>query len=231
MTLRGARKRTTQLVQVLLGNRALLTTRVVREVVSFMDATQPRHWLAPMLLVAWAILGRVQSEILPLELGSEADAVMLAPRRHSAVWQDAARTLWIRLKKRKHRPQGSLLSAACSCAENSAFCPACRVMTWARENHVQPGFPLWPGVSAAVSLSALHRVLTLLGLVAPTTYTWKAVRAGRATELATTPGVSLAEVMKQGEWSSAAVLAYLRPEDVHTQAFVAHALEASDAED
>ena len=94
-----------------------------------------------------------------------------------------------------------------------------------------PGTRLWPGVTAAVSLSALQRVLTLLGVVAPTTYTWKAIRAGHATELATTPGVSIAEVMAKGEWSSTAVLAYLRPEDVHTASFVAHALEASDAED
>ena len=104
-------------------------------------------------------------------------------------------------------------------------------MQWAALNDVPPGIRLWPGVTAAVTLSALQRVLTLLGVVAPTTYTWKAVRAGHATELATTPGVSIAEVMAKGEWSSTAVLAYLRPEDVHTASFVAHALEASDAED
>ena len=81
-----------------------------------------------------------------------------------------------------------------------------------------------------VSLSALQHALTWLGVAAPTTYTWKAVRAGHATELATTPGVSIAEVMAQGDWSLTAVLAHLRPEDVHSASFVAHALAASDAE-
>ena len=56
------------------------------------------------------------------------------------------------------------------------------------------------------------------------------MRAGHATELALTPGVSLADIMKRGEWRSGSVLAYVRPDDVHVPTFVAHTLEMSDAE-
>ena len=65
MAIKGARKRTSQMAHVALGNRSLLTTRLVWAVVSFLDATQSEHWLSPLLLLAWAILGRVQSEIPP----------------------------------------------------------------------------------------------------------------------------------------------------------------------
>ena len=231
MALRGAKKRTSELAHVALGNRALLTSRLVREVVQFMDHTQPHHWLAPLLLLAWALLGRVQSEILPLELGAETDAVALPPSRHSGVWQDFGKTLWVRLRRRKHRPYGSLLSVECECTKDPRFCAGCRVMGYAMQNGVRGGAKLWSGATPSISLSALHRVLTLLRVVAPSTYSWKAVRAGHATELALTPGVSIATIMAKGEWRSAAVLAYLRPEDVHTASFVAKALEDSDAEE
>ena len=82
-----------------------------------------------------------------------------------------------------------------------------------------------------ISLAALQRVLTLLGVAAPSTYTWKSVRAGHATELALTPGVSLATILSKGEWKSSAVLAYVRPEDMHVPTFMAQTLEQSDAED
>ena len=39
-------------------------------------------------------------------------------------------------------------------------------------------------------------------------FTWKAARAGRATELAA-QGMSLAQIMDMGEWQSRAVLAYI----------------------
>ena len=230
MAIKGARKRTSQMAHVALGNRSLLTTRLVWAVVSFLDATQSEHWLSPLLLLAWAILGRVQSEILPLLRGQEANAIGLPENAHSAVWQDAQKTLWVRLRRRKHRPAGSLLSTPCECPRSPAHCAACRVARYIEQQRIRVGAPLWPGATPAISLAALQRVLTLLGVAAPTSYTWKAVRAGHATELALTPGVSLADIMKRGEWRSGSVLAYVRPDDVHVPTFVAQTLEMSDAE-
>ena len=181
MAIKGARKRTSQMAHVALGNRSLLTTRLVWAVVSFLDATQSEHWLSPLLLLAWAILGRVQSEILPLLRGQEANAIGLPENAHSAVWQDAQKTLWVRLRRRKHRPAGSLLSTPCECPRSPAHCAACRVARYIEQQRIRVGAPLWPGATPAISLAALQRVLTLLRVAAPTSYTWKAVRAGRAT--------------------------------------------------
>ena len=103
-------------------------------------------------------------------------------------------------------------------------------MKWIELQGIRVGAKLWPGATPAISLAALQRILTLLGVVAPTSYTWKAVRAGHATELALTPSVSLADLMRRGEWRSGSVLAYVRPEDVHVPSFVAQTLEMSDAE-
>ena len=118
----------------------------------------------------------------------------------------------------------------CECPRSPAHCVACRVAQYIAQQRIRVGAPLWPGATPAISLAALQRVLTLLRVAAPTSYTWKAVRAGHATELALTPGVSLADIMKRGEWRSGSVLAYVRPDDVHVPTFGAQTMDMSDAE-
>ena len=56
------------------------------------------------------------------------------------------------------------------------------------------------------------------------------MRAGHANELALTPGVSLADLMKRGEWRSGSVLAHVRPDDAHVPRLVAQTLNMSDVE-
>ena len=70
----------------------------------------------------------------------------------------------------------------------------------------------------------------LLGVAAPTSHAWQAVRAGHADEPAFTPGVSLADLMKRGAWLSGSVLAHVRPDAVHVPMFVAQMLTMSDVE-
>ena len=65
---------------------------------------------------------------------------------------------------------------------------------------------------------------------APSEYAWRAVRAGRATELASTPGVAITDIMSAGEWSIAAVLKHIRPKYVDPAALVSQVLDASDDE-
>ena len=103
-------------------------------------------------------------------------------------------------------------------------------MGYAMQNGVRGGAKLWSGATPSISRSVLHRVLTLLRVVAPSTYSWEAVRVGQATELALIPGVSIATILATGEWRLAAGPAYLRPE-VCTQRLSWQAPEASDAED
>ena len=70
----------------------------------------------------------------------------------------------------------------------------------------------------------------LLGVAAPTSHTWQAVRAGHADEPALTPGASLADLMKREAWLSGLVLAHVRPDAVHVPMFVAQMLTMSDVE-
>ena len=67
MAIRGARKATVRMPR---GSqaRALLTSRLVFAIVAFVDEAWGLHWMSPFLLVAWAILARVQSEICPSRL-------------------------------------------------------------------------------------------------------------------------------------------------------------------
>ena len=103
----------------------------------------------------------------------------------------------------------------CECQRSPAYCAACRVAQYIEQQRLRVGAPLWPGATPAISLAALQRVLTLLGVAAPTSHTWQAVRTGYANEPALTPGVRLADLMQRGEWRSGSVLAHIRPEDVH----------------
>ena len=121
--------------------------------------------------------------------------------------------------------------AACTCSSTgSAVCAPCRLKEYVEANGILPGQPLWGQVSAAVSLQSLQRALLLIGLVQAKSFTWKCVRAGRATAMALTPGMRLSTLMEAGEWRSSAVFKYVRPEDADMQCFIAQALDASDGE-
>ena len=110
------------------------------------------------------------------------------------------------------------------------FCPPCRYTAWVAANGLRLGEPLWQGATPSVSLSALQRALLLTQVPSPSSYAWRAIRAGRATELASVPGVSIKDIMEAGQWSSAAVLKYVRPKDVDPQALMDMVLDASDDE-
>ena len=51
---------------------------------------------------------------VPLEVGSEAELRCLPPERHSALVADHDYNIHIRLRCRKNRPEGSLLTRSCS---------------------------------------------------------------------------------------------------------------------
>ena len=79
-------------------------------------------------------------------------------------------------------------------------------------------------------LSTVRRCLQLLGVTDAHTYTLKAFRAGRATELAT-QGESWAAVLAAGEWKSLSALNYIDAEAVDEAAASWEAVQASSEED
>ena len=114
MALRGAKKRTAQHMAVSLAS-------------------------CPVVLPGWAILGRRQSEILPLELGLPADATDIHVGRHSGVFWDCAGAMWVKLPKRKRRTLGGWLSAVCTCAsQGRTQCTPCRVKDYVEAHGILP---------------------------------------------------------------------------------------------
>ena len=175
-------------------------------------------------MVSWSFLLRVQSECIPLEAGRAEDSTCLAPQRHSGLWVDQAGALNLRLQRRKHRPQGSHLRRACSCAQGPAFCvPHCvRRLLQSK----QPGEKLW-AFTAAAMLKELRRLLGMLSVPGAPEFTLKAFRAGHATALAAA-GHSLAAVMAAGEWRSMAALRYIDTDAVDQAQLLATTIEAFD---
>ena len=72
----------------------------------------------------------------------------------------------------------------------------------------------------------VRAALRVIGVDQGAGFTWKACRAGRATELAAL-GMPLAQIMEMGEWRSAAMLAYVD----ETAVDAAEMLRLAEAED
>ena len=231
LTIKGLKAKSASSAMQKLARLLLLSTSLVRRLVAFADAAWPDSWFPVMLLVAWALLLRVQSEALPLEVGSLPDLTTLPPSRHSAVCWDETGTLWVRWQRRKHRPQGCTRSLPCACSTDGfQFCAVCRLRDYVAARNLQPGDRCWRDVSVSSSLSILRQGLTMLQIPGAAAFTWKAVRAGRATELSRTPHVTIQEVMDAGDWRSQAVFNYIKPDEIEPLEALAIALEESDPE-
>ena len=154
------------------------------------------------VLVSSVFLLRVQSEAMGLEVGMKRDAQVLPPGRHSAVWIESCEggldSLHIRLARRKHRLQGSLLVRTCACAGASPHCCAVHAVAPLLRNK-GAGAPLF-NLTSSSFLKAVRGMLTLLGHMEADKCTLKAFRAGRATSL-TAAGSPFGVILAAGEWN------------------------------
>jgi hypothetical protein len=179
--------------------------------------------------LSYHFLLRVANEALPMEAGSLSDAVAKLPeQRHSALWTDGS-SVHLKLRTRKHRPQGSLMTRHCNCGDeggDSRLCPAHCVSL----AHLQAGYQLFPGMSASQAVRKLRRYLTLLSVPGAQGATLKSFRASCATNLAL-QGKPIHAVLAAGEWKSAAILSYAGEDAFDRGAILAKTLEASDSED
>ncbi|CAK0812009.1 unnamed protein product [Prorocentrum cordatum] len=178
-------------------------------------------------LLAWEFLLRVQSEAVGLQAGQAAEADKLPDGRHSAVWVEDGQYLVLRLRRRKNRPQGSVLRRACTC-RSSSIVPCVVHAAWRILANKAPGDRLWAG-TPAVLLAKMRRLLAQLRVQEAEQYTFKAFRAGRATALAAA-GKSVGSILTAGEWRSAAFLAYVDEDIVDKAQLLNAALEESGGE-
>ena len=225
-TLKGARKLNLQQRGGALSEKHLLSQEQLHQVVSLADLRR-NHDFARAALVFYEFLLRIQSEGLPLQRGCSNEAVALDPCRHSAVWVVQDKLACVRLMRRKHRPQGSLLKRPCSCRKTGRqFCVVHRCTEAVADCAV--GARLWHFTAAAFQIQ-LRQYLVLLGTRGAQSYTLKSFRAGKATALAAA-GASVGQILLAGEWKSQAFLRYVDTDVVDEAAVLATALCDSDAE-
>ena len=98
---------------------------------------------------------------------------------------------------------GSWLKRYCECRqrESAKLCAVHRAQQYFEEENFVPGQRLFPKIDARSGLAHLKRCLILLKAPNPESFTWKCVRAGKATSMAAA-NVSLPDICEAGEWQS-----------------------------
>ena len=90
----------------------------------------------------------------------------------------------------------------------------------------QIGQRLWDHTAGA-ALGVLRRLLSLLGLPEAKFFTWKCVRAGRATDMAA-QGCTLGSILGAGEWRSVAMFRYINEQEADAAEVLRQTLDASE---
>ena len=225
--LSGARKRTLRFSGVSLKEKFPLSTQVVTAMVSLAQSLQELQ-KALLFGMCFEFLLRVASEACKLHVGCEDDVDALPPGVEASIWlRKRTRRVALRLRTRKHRPQGSLMLRPCSCETTPGLCVyhlAEAVLEGRR-----PGELLWEVLPREV-LTHTRRYMTLLGCRDAERTTLKSYRMGKASSLAA-EGASLQMILESGEWRSKAVMSYLPPEKIDEMKMLQETLRASDSED
>jgi len=145
---------------------------------------------------------RAKSEGMAVFKGSNAFVFLLPEHLPNGAWVNSAGNVSFRMRRRKHRPAGSLLTRGCCCGKGELPCFACEFTR--RYEQAEVGQPLW-NFRPAEFIARVRAALRELDCEsAARDITFKSWRAGRATELART-GHRLGEILKAGEWAGAAV--------------------------
>ena len=135
-------------------------------------------------------------------------------------------SLSLRLKRRKNKIGGSVLTRKCWCKVCSLTCPVHVLGPFFRM--CEPGshpFVIHDGHSA---LAALRGWLRVMGVADANKFRTHDLRRGHARDMLHA-GARLGEILRAGEWRSAAFLTYLDREELECDATLeAHLGESSD---
>ena len=151
---------------------------------------------------------------------------MLAPERHSAVWV-ANCTCFVRLRRRKHRPRGSILKRACCCQRVSRqFCVCCRVHDFI--SGFASGTKLFD-ITHSAFLKLVRSQLQLIGYQRFAEVTLRSFRSSMATQLVR-DGKCIEAVLAAGEWQGIALMSYLKTREIDESQILKQAMAVSDDE-
>ena len=181
--------------------------------------------LALCLMLSWEFLLRMQSEGLNVHMG---DPRVLTEKVEwpAALWIEKDGSLHFWMARRKNKPEGSHLVRSCCCSKKR-FCTPCAFARLLRG--VPYGAQLWDFRPAYV-LARVRQVLITLGIAAGKDFSFKSIRAGRATEMAK-EGSTIADILMAGEWRSRAFLRYCDIDAVDPNELLTTTLDNSDGED
>ena len=178
-------------------------------------ASCPAHWA--LWLVSYLWLLRVPSEALPLTV---CDGEPPGGSLQAAIWKDGNQ-ICIMLKTRKNLPGGSgVIRRDCSCPGAVKLCPVHKLWEGFLAD-VPVGARPWAGTSAAMALGWTRRALRELSVQDAGAHGTHAFRRGHARDLLEN-GSTLAQILRAGQWKSAAFMRYLNVKDIERGADVAH---------
>lgn len=175
-----------------------------------------------LFLLSYVFLLRLPSEAIPVVRGR----VGLSHNEEYAncVYMEGE-LLCLKLKRRKNKPQGSVLKRACWCHDCACTCPV--HVLWPFFKRLNVGQAAFPGVSAGGALKQLRSVLHTLGVENCSWYRTHDLRRGHALDMQLN-GSTLQQILAAGEWRSPAFMQYLSMVDLELGAVVeAHQGESS----
>ena len=209
----------------------LLHQHMVRMLVVFYGA-QGDQWASIQTLLNWECLLRVASEGTTVYAGCPLDARLMTRDVPNALWVEncprAGKIACFKMRRRKHRPKGSLLVRKCRCYQvGTQFCLPCCLEKSCYDK--EPGDLLWCN-KATDFAKRTKAALVALKVPEAENFTLKAFRAGKTTQMAR-EGDNLALILTAGEWKSASFARYADAEKIDEERTLWCALEASDRED
>ena len=210
LALRGLLKTEQSMGRSCMDSVPVLSAQIVAQLVHICDSLPGFSDDADLYVLAWQFLLRVQSEAVSLQGGAESEAAGLPQGRHSGVWVDSNFVCHLQLRKRKHMPKGSVMTRPCTCrgSEPDRLCASHRLHR--RLQQTAPGQALF-NKTAPQLLKRFRDLLSLLKIPGSERFGFKAFRAGKATDLAKS-GCPVHIIMMMGQWRSAALLRYVRPD-------------------
>ena len=225
MQISGVKKQRQRDLHLRVEDRAIFQRVHVNKNVAFNDYIGQQD-KSVLVLMCWEFLFRVQSEALPLECGRAEELLLLPPERHSAVWV-ANSVCFVRLRRRKHRPKGSILKRACCCQHvGRQFCACCRVQKYIEG--FTTGTKLWD-ISHGAFLKLFRSQLQIVGYVRFAEVTLRSFRSSMATQLLR-DGKCIEAVLAAGEWQGATIMSYLKTRDIDESEILKQAVAVSDDE-
>ena len=181
---------------------------------------------AMLWLLSYLFLLRLPSESLPACKGSPDDVGASAEQK--LVWRDGD-SICLRLLRRKNRPKGSgVLRRVCSCRGGAHTCAV--HMLWDKFFAALPdGAHPWQHIAPGLARDRLRLMLSNLGVPDAASYGTQDFRRGHAEDLRKS-GCSLAEILRAGQWKSAAFTKYIDEADLEKDVAFAVAVESDDEE-